>query len=152
MPGGSIETEFLMTLRGSISLEAAMRINNKLIFEVQDASFEGPEVSGRIIPPAGDWVDVRPNGTWKLDVRMSAILDDGSYAYFFYSGIVRMTDETMGRVATGETLTGDDIYFRAAPYIETNSDKYAWLNEIVCIGNLRTFAGGTVTYDIFKVL
>lgn len=54
MPGGSIETEFLMTLRGSISLEAAMRINNKLIFEVQDASFEGPEVSGRIIPPAGD--------------------------------------------------------------------------------------------------
>lgn len=152
MPVAKIETEYLMTLQGTIALDAAISVNNKLIFEVRDASFEGPEVKGKIIPPAGDWIDVRPNGTWNLDVRMSAELDDGSHAYFHYSGIVSMTESLMGRVGSGEELTGDDIYFRAAPYIETNSETYAWLNDIVCIGKLRSFAGGTVVYDIFKVL
>ena len=146
------KTEFLMTLKGSISLTEGARINNKLIFEVSNASFEGSGIRGEVVAPAGDWIDVVPNGTWKLDVRMNAKLDDGSLAYFQYNGIVCMTEALMERVANGECLTGDDIYFRSAPYIETNSEKYAWLNEIVCVGKLRTFNGGDVVYDIFKVL
>lgn len=146
------QTEFLMTLRGSISLEEAASINNKLIFEVRNASFEGPEIKGKVVPPAGDWIAVRPNGTWALDVRMNAVLDDGSQAYLHYNGIVCMTEELMARVAAGEELTSDDIYFTSAPYIETNSEKYSSLNDIVCIGKLRSFQGGKVVYDIFKVL
>ena len=146
------ELEYLTTLQGSISLEEAAKINNSLIFEVKNASFEGPSVSGKIVAPAGDWIEILPNGTWKLDVKMNAKLDDGSQAYFYYSGRVCMTDELMARVAAGEELTGEDIYFRSAPYVETNSEKYAWLNDIVCVGKLRSFHNGCVLYDIFKVL
>ncbi|BFM18060.1 hypothetical protein R50073_42430 [Maricurvus nonylphenolicus] len=148
----SAQTAYLMTLKGSISFDAAARINHRLIFEVSNASFEGPHIRGEVVPPAGDWIQVMPNGTWKLDVRMNAVLDDGSQAYLHYNGIVCMTEELMGRAAAGECLTGDDIYFRSAPYIETNSEKYSWLNDIVCVGKLRTFENGEVVYDIFKLL
>ena len=123
MANPTIETEYLMTLEGSISRDAAANSNNKIIFEVKDAKFAGPAISGKVVPPAGDWLQVRPNGTWELDVRMNAILDDGSQAYFHYSGIVCVTEELLGRMASGEELSGDDIYFRSAPYIETNSKK-----------------------------
>lgn len=146
------KTEYLMTLTGCIALEEVARINNKLIFEVRNASFEGPGIKGKIVPPAGDWIEVRPNGTWALNVRMNAVLDDGSQAYLYYNGLITMTDELMARLVGGEELTGEDMYFTSAPYIETNSEKYAELNDRVCIGKLRSFQGGTIVYDIFKVL
>lgn len=141
-----------MTLQGSISLADGARINNLLVFEVTNASFEGPGISGKIVPPAGDWIQIMPDGTWKLDVRMNATLDDGSLAVMQYNGIVRMTDALMERVAAGDELTSEDLYFRATPYVETNSEKYAWLNQVLCVGKLRSFQGGRVVYDIFEVL
>lgn len=146
----NVTTEYAMTLEGEIIPPVA--INNRLIFKVVRGSFEGPSISGEMQDPAGDWIHVMPNGHWRLDVRFTILLDDGQHAYVNYNGVVHMNEAFEARIAAGETITGDEIYFRSTPYIETNSEKYAWLNEYVFIGKLRTFGGGKVVYDIFKVL
>lgn len=145
-----VKTEYLMTLEGIIG-EPDM-INNLMVFNVLSGGIKGPNISGEMTSPAGDWARVMPNGNWKLDVRFNIMLDDGHPAYVHYHGVVCMTEEFQQRIADGGTLSGDEIYFRAAPYFETNSEKYDFLNNILCIGKLRTFGGGAVVYDIFKVL
>ena len=52
----------------------------------------------------------------------------------------------------GAAIDGDDMYFRATPYFETQSEKYAWLNNVVTVGKMRNFGGGKAVYDIFEVL
>ncbi|CAA0111127.1 Uncharacterised protein [Zhongshania aliphaticivorans] len=146
----NVKTEYAMTLEGEIGEPTP--INNRLIFNVLRGTFDGPGISGEMQQPAGDWIQIMPNGYWRLDVRFTIKLDDGYPAYVNYSGVVHMDENFQSRIAAGETITGDEIYFRSAPYIETNSEKYAWLNEYVFIGKLRTFGGGKVVYDIFKVL
>jgi hypothetical protein len=146
----NVKTEYAMSLEGDIG--APVAINNRLIFKVLRGSFDGPGIAGEMQDPSGDWIQVMPNGHWRLDVRFTILLDDGQYAYVNYSGVVRMNEDFEARIAAGETITGDEIYFRSTPYIETNSEKYAWLNDYVFVGKLRTFGGGKVVYDIFKVL
>ena len=36
--------------------------------------------------------------------------------------------------------------------IANSAEKYAWLNDIVCIGRASTFGAGKLVYDIFEVL
>ena len=44
------------------------------------------------------------------------------------------------------------MYFRSTPYFETTSEKYAWMNDIVCIGRMAAFGGGKASYEVFQVL
>jgi hypothetical protein len=146
-----IETEFLFTLKGDIG-EPVSGNENLMIFEVLNASIEGPRVRGEIVAPMGDWIRIMPNGNWKLDVRFTIRTDDGEFVYCNYTGILRM-DEGLGeRIAAGESIDGDDMYFRSTPYFETTSKKYAWMNDIVCIGRMAAFGGGKASYEVFQVL
>ncbi len=62
-------------------------------------------------------------------------------------------DEGLGeRIAAGESIDGDDMYFRSTPYFEATSEKYAWMNDIVCIGRMAAFGGGKASYEVFQVL
>ncbi|MAA76229.1 MAG: hypothetical protein CMN28_16180 [Salinisphaeraceae bacterium] len=146
-----LETEWLMTLHGRIA-EPAPAGANLLVFNVLEARMEGSGFRAELIAPSGDWIRVAPNGDWKLDVRLIMRADDGEHVYCHYNGIVAWTPTLQDRVARGETIHGDEIYFRSAPYFETASEKYAWLNRTLAIGKLREFGGGEVVYDLFKVL
>ena len=145
-----IETEYLFTLQGTIGEPTVM--NNLMVFEVETGSIKGENISGTMTGPRGDWIRLQPSGSWRLDVRFNLKMDDDSDVYVSYSGVVRMTEAFAERIASGDTIDGDEIYFRSAPYFETNSEKYAWLQDTLCIGRLRSFGGGKVVYDIHKVL
>ena len=54
---------------------------------------KGPAIQGEIIAPTGDWLRVMPNGTEKLDVRMSIPADDGAIIFVTYTGKI-VTHET----------------------------------------------------------
>lgn len=150
LPRQSIETAFAMRFIGGIS--DPHRIGNRLIFNVAEVTVAGPEISGKGIYPAGDWITIRDDGSWKLDVRFSFELDDGSKALVQYNGLVAMTPE---QFAAGQEAGGIDVsqvYFYSTPYIETNSEKYAWLNKHVFVAKIVHFGGGKVIYDVFKLV
>lgn len=147
----TLETRWLMTLQGSIPQPVVIS-PSLMIFNVLDARIESPHLNAKVLPPSGDWVQVQENGNWKLDVRLLLEADDGCPIYTHYSGVLRMDDQLAERIANGEEIPGDQLYFRSAPYFQTPSKKYAWLNSILAIGKMRSFGGGNVVYDIFEVL
>jgi Protein of unknown function (DUF3237) len=150
LPQQTVETEFAMRFIGGIS--DPHRIGSRLVFNVASVEVKGPELSGKGIAPSGDWITIRDDGSWKLDVRFSLEMDDGSYALVEYNGIVKMTPE---QFAAGQEVGGinvDEVYFYSTPYITTNSEKYAWLNDHVFVAKIVHFGGGVVIYDVFKLV
>lgn len=147
----TLETRWLMSLRGSIP-QPAMVSPTLMVFNVDDASIDSPRVKAKILKPSGDWIRIQPNGNWKLDVRLLMETDDGAPLYITYNGVFRMNPKLAERLGSGEAIPGSDMYFRSAPYFETASEKYGWLNDILAVGKMRSFGGGSVIYDIFEVL
>lgn len=146
-----LDTRWLMSLRGSIPAPV-MVSPTLMVFNVDDASIESPRIKARLRNPSGDWVRIQPNGNWKLDVRLLMETDDGVPIFVHYNGVFRVDAKLNQRLASGESIPGSEMYFRSAPYFETSSEKYGWLNDILAIGKMRSFGGGQVIYDVFEVL
>ena len=151
MSEAKLETRWLMSLHGSIPVPAIVS-PTLVVFNVDDARIESPRIKATMKSPSGDWIRIQPNGNWKLDVRLLMETDDGAPLYIHYNGVFKMSPELGQRLASGEAIPGSDMYFRSAPYFETASTKYAWLNDILAIGKMRSFGGGSVVYDVFEVL
>ena len=149
-----ITTEYLMTLYAP--LDPPQQIDNTLfIYNVRDGGWaKGPKISGKVIAPAGDWLRVMPGGSLRLDVRATLKTDDGALVYIAYNGIISQSKESFDRLMKGETLTSKDVYFIAAPTMQTSSDKYAWLNDVQCVYKIVQMKAGEnafVKYDVFIV-
>jgi hypothetical protein len=86
--------------------------------------------------PAGDWITNRPDGTYRLDVRMTLKTEDGAVILVTYNGIGQTTN-------AGASL-------RIAPLFETGDPRYAWLTRLQAVG-VGERVGTTVTYDIYAI-
>ena len=151
MSDAKLETRWLATMRGTIPQPNVIS-PNLMIFNVLEASIEGPRLKTTLRGPSGDWIRIQPNGNWRLDVRLLMETDDGVPIYMYYSGVLRMQPGLMERIASGESVPGEQMYFRSAPYFEAPEGKYGWLNDILVVGRMRSFGGGNVVYDLFEVL
>jgi hypothetical protein len=88
------------------------------IFPVVGGSFEGERLRGKVLAGGGDWVSVRGDGTFTLDLRVTLETDDGGLIHMTFTGV------------------RDDAnhYFRTAPRFETAAPKYAFLNRLLAVG------------------
>jgi Protein of unknown function (DUF3237) len=86
------------------------------------------------------------NGSFQQDGRLILKTDDGVLILMTYRGVRAASPEVTARIARGEMVTQDDYYLRTAPFFETSSGKYAWMNKMVCV------AVGGVTYEVFEIL
>jgi Protein of unknown function (DUF3237) len=110
----------------------------RLIVPVSGATFTGPSLKGTIIPPGGDWIVQRPDGSRVLDVRILLQTDDGQKIYVSWRGIAY-------------TPPGGAFNARILPVFETASPKYAWLNNVVAVGVYRPDLG-KIAYRIYRIL
>jgi hypothetical protein len=150
-----VETEYLMTY--VMLLDPFTPVDNSLVIvHVKPGGwFKGPKISGKFIPPCGDWIRVMPSGVMRIDVRSSLLTNDGAIIYMSYNGVLQQSKESAERLNKGEVLTTKDIpYFVEAPTFETMAEKYAWLNSIQAINKLvecKVGEGGYVKFDTFIV-
>ena len=146
-----LKSQWLMNL--DISFDPpSVATPNRVIINVTSGRAEGPRFGADIIAPSGDWVRLQEDGNWKIDARLAFRTDDGESVFCYYSGVVVMDDDLNKRFGSGEVISGTETYLTSAPNFETSSEKYAWLNDIVCIGRASTFGGGRLVYDIFEIL
>jgi hypothetical protein len=88
-----IATEFLFEAR--VTLTAPLNIGatpegQRGIFFVAGGRFEGPRLSGEVIPMSGaDWSRIRPDGSGALDVRMCLRTSDDALMYVHWHGVMR---------------------------------------------------------------
>ncbi len=154
-----LQTEFLFEAR--VSLLPPMDVGQtpegySMIFVVAGGRFEGPKLSGEIIPMSGaDWSRIRPDGSGALDVRMCLKTDDGAIIYVHWQG--RMAVSPENRDYALDFAKPDDpegaehrYYFRTCPLFETGAVRYAWLNNTVAVSKSRTGDGGVI-HRVFAV-
>lgn len=150
-----IRTTPLLTLTlkvGSIETVGKTPFGERRLAAISGGSFEGPKLRGTVMEAGGsDWLLVRPDGATQLDVRLALKTDDGQLIGMTYRGIRHGDPEVMARVNRGERVDPASYYFRIAPFFETASDKYGWLNRIVAVGLGHREPQGPI-YRIFEVL
>ena len=130
----------------------ATPLGTRRIVPVTGGSFKGKRVSGTVMPnAAADWILVRADGSVLLDVRLTLKTDDDALIYMSYRGIRHSSPEVAKRLARGESVDPTDYYFRTAPVFETGSDKYEWMNNIICVAVGERLAG-EVKYAVFEIL
>ena len=112
---------------------------------------KGPKVNGEVLPFGADWILLRPDGMFELDVRVTIRADDGELIYFYYRGVTNASPEIRERIQKGEDVDPSEYYFRTTPIFETGSEKYSWLNKIICVGVGKTELK-RVRYNIYQIL
>ncbi len=150
-----VSTEYLMTMylpTERVAVDNALTVVNIL----PGGTVNGPKISGKVLPPGGDWVRVMPSGTLRLDVRLTIEADDGALIYMTYGGVVVGSKETSEALARGEVLDEKGFpYFVTTPQFQTASPKYDWLNKLQAVGKVaaikRTKDESYVRYDIYAV-
>lgn len=121
------------------------------IVPVPSGSFEGARLRGTVEAGGSDWLLARADGATQLDVRLTLRTDDGHLIGMTYRGIRHGDPAIMDRLNRGEPVAPDSYYFRIAPFFETASDKYGWLNRIVAVGLGHREPQGPI-YRVFEVL
>jgi hypothetical protein len=112
---------------------------------------EGPALTGRILPGGGDWRLHGAGDLARVDVRMSMATDSGELVLCEAGGVIDMPDDAFSRLAAGEWLTADEVYFRVTPRFETESPSLAWLNRVAAVG-VGALAPTGALFEIFQVL
>ena len=125
---------------------------NRRVFAVSGGDFEGDRLRGTILPIIGsDLLLTRPDGSSQQDVRMLLRTDDGATILITYRGVRHASADVNGRLARGESVAPSEYYLRTAPFFETSSPKYAWLNKVVTIG-VGERRPDSVIYEVFEIL
>lgn len=152
MPEIKTEPLFTLTLDVPPILDlGATPYGIRRIAQVTGGRFEGPKLTGKVLPAGSDWLLLRPDGVLRLDVRLPLRTDDGHLISMAYSGFRHGPKDVMERLNRGDSVDPALYYFRATPYFETGSDKYGWLNNICSIATGQRSASGP-TYHVFQVL
>ena len=137
-PPEALTSSFLMDILFETGGPGGGAIGNRQIVSVTGGTFEGPRLKGKVLPPGGDWLQTVSGNVRLLDVRALLVTDDEQRIYMTYKGVMH-------------TPPGGSLYWRTTPYFETASEKYAWLNSIVCVGVGYTVPT-KVPYRIFQIL
>lgn len=111
----------------------------RTVATVTAATFVGPEIDASMSDgvAAGDWLTIRPNGTFALDVRLSLTTADGADIYLSYTGLGKRSEDGTAQI-------------RTAPRFETGDERYRWLNDLFCVAVGTTSPDG-VEYEVYSI-
>jgi hypothetical protein len=128
-------------------------IGHRVLFGSNGGSFVGPKLRGEVLPGGGDWALFRADGAMTLDVRLTLRTHDDALVYMSYGGRWITPPELRARMADAATRHEVDpasYYFRTNPLFETGAKSYAWLNDVVCVGQGYLIEGG-IAYRVSTV-
>jgi len=121
------------------------------VVALTDGTFEGPEISGRLVPGgSADWQVVLPDGTALADLRYTLKTDQGSLLYVQGQGVRHGSAEVLARLAAGEDVDASEYTFRVTARIETGDPELSWLNKgvFISVGGRQP---GAVIYETYLV-
>ena len=121
---------------------------------VKSGTFDGPAMRGEVLG-GSDHLLVLADGAAIPDVRLALRTHDGALIQMEYKGVLRASRQVMAKFAEPETLDSKEYYFRVAVFFETADERYAALNQAVCIGygfpaKINNSVG--VRYDVYKIV
>jgi hypothetical protein len=150
-----LETEELFELSLSVGMSEMINVGElplggRRIVPVNGGSFRGSKLNGEVLPGA-DWVLVEPDGSFRIDVRLTLKTDELQFIYMQYNDFFHASREVLARYYRGEPLAEHEYYLRNRASFETSAPQYRWLNHIISVGKGRQTLNG-VAYHLYHVL
>jgi hypothetical protein len=118
------------------------------VIGITGGDFDGPLLSGRVLPGGADWQIVHEDGSATIDTRYTLQSHDGALIYVATRGCRTGPREVLGRIAAGETVDPSEYYFRVSVQYETSAAQYEWLNWVVAVASALRLANA-VMYDAY---
>ncbi|WP_454695957.1 DUF3237 domain-containing protein [Achromobacter aegrifaciens] len=150
-----IQTKFMFRLSLEVGAHHVMGptpLGSRRVAPVSGGTFEGPELSGIVLPGGTDWITEDPAGAWfRIDVKLPLQTSEGDMLIMAYHGWRSGTKDTLAKLSRGEEVSPQDYYYRVACSFETASPKHARLNTTLAIGNGWRVPTGP-GYDVYEVL
>ncbi|MEU4742691.1 DUF3237 domain-containing protein [Actinosynnema sp. NPDC023658] len=151
-----LDTEFLFDL--VVDLHPRLDIGDgpfgrRILFGASGGSFEGPELRGGLEAGGGDWALFRPDGAMALDVRLTLRTHDDALIHMTYGGrwvVPPALRADLAHPVKRHQVDPTRYYFRTTPLFETGAERYAWLNDIVCVGSGYVVEAG-IAYKVWRV-
>jgi hypothetical protein len=146
-----MQLELLMTYHATLKPSQPVGngpYGNRQIAEVTGGSFEGPKLKGEVLTCGGDWILIDDKGFGHLDVRATFKTQDGAHIYAQYTGVLEFNDKISKAFAEGTGTDYGDNYFMTQPRFETGDERYAWLNNLVTVGEGHIIPNG-VEYRLY---
>jgi hypothetical protein len=120
----------------------------------QSGQFEGPRLSGTVLPVGGDWAEYQSARLLRIYVRGLLRTHDGDLIALDYRGLWATPPGVLERVLQpggDQAFVAAENYLRVVASFETDSPKYSWMNEILAIGVGQKTADG-IHYEFYEVL
>lgn len=117
---------------------------------ITGGAFEGPKLSGRVLPGGEDWQLVRSDGVVEVDARYVLETTAGARIHVRNRGILTGPREVLIALARGELPAADSYYFRTHPVFESGHSELAWLQRLTAVG-VAEVQRGAVLVTVYAV-
>lgn len=138
-----MEIEHLCTFTAHLArteMVATTPRGRRVIGPIVDSELTGDRLTAtQVGTSAADWLVMGPDGTTFIDVRIAFKTHDGARLFMAYRGRA----DWSGGIMSGPVFS--------TPVFETQDERYAWLNPILCVGKGRVFDGGA-EYQIGRLV
>ena len=122
------------------------------IIPITGGRFEGPTISGIVVPGGADWQMVRPDGLAEIEARYTLQTHDGILIYITNTGLRHGPTEVMRRLAAGEPVKPEEYYFRTVPKFELRAGTaYDWLSRSLFVATGSRFPD-RVVIGVWRVM
>ena len=129
--------EFAFEVRAQVDAPAELGQTlrgRRRIVPIVGGTFEGPELSGRLLPGGADWQIIHGDGFSELDSRYTLETEAGALIYVQNRGIRHAAPEVMTRLLAGEPVDPSEVYFKTMPTFETSAPHLQWLTRSIFVG------------------
>jgi Protein of unknown function (DUF3237) len=155
-PKSKLRLAYLMTFHADFVQPVDVgqtALGHRVIYAVSGGTFDGPRLRGKVLSGPVDWFLTTPDGVGHMDVRATFVTDDGANIVMRYQGVQVMTPAAGAKISKGELLDFGEIYWLSTPVFETGDSRYAWLNNIIAVGEARLGPSASwIEYRLFQVL
>lgn len=93
----------------------------------------GPALNGQIVEGGVDWQWLRPEGVIEIAAHYVIRADDGGLIEVRSDGVRHGSPEVLARLARGEAVGRDEMYFRTAVRFTTGAPAWSHLNRTLAI-------------------
>ena len=131
-----LQFEYLCNLAvdvGEIVTMGPGPLGERRIIAILGGSFEGPAMSGTVLPGGNDWQLVRADGVLDVDARYALRDDHGGAIRVVSQGYRFGPPEVLAALGRGEEVDASRYFFRSVLRFETGAPELAWLNRTIAI-------------------
>lgn len=104
------------------------------VIPITGGRFEGPRLSGTVLPGGTDWQLVRMDGVVEVEASYVMQVQSGAKVVVKNTGILKASGAVLGALAVGDVPDPSSYYFRTRPSFESGDEELAWLNRTVAVG------------------